>query len=77
MKNHGKVLFQPFDQEELKVEPLTLKVNPAAQFRMQPCRFVREGILRPLKELLDQFVSQGVLVSDNSCDFALPLVIVN
>ena len=77
VKLHGNVLFQPFDQEGLRVEPLRLKVNPAAQFRMQPCRFVREGILRPLKELLDQFVSEGVLVSDNSCDFASPLVIVN
>ena len=33
--------------------------------------------MRPLKEMIDQFVSQGVLVSDNSCDFASPLVIVN
>ena len=43
---------------------------------MQPCRFVREGTLRQLKELLDQFVSEGVLIPDNSCDFASPLVIV-
>ena len=40
---------------------------------MQPCRFVREGTQRPLKELLDQFVSEGVLIPDN---FAGPLVIV-
>ena len=33
--------------------------------------------MRPLRELLDQFVSDGVLVQDNSCDFASPLVIVN
>ena len=44
---------------------------------MQPCRFLREGILCPLKELLDQFISERVLVSDNSCDFASPLAIVN
>ena len=69
--------FSLLTLERLRVEPLKLKVNPAAQFRMQPCRFVREGILHPLKELLDQFVSEGVLVSDNSCDFASPLVIVN
>jgi len=43
---------------------------------MQTCLFVREGTLRPLKELLDQFVFEGVLVSDNTCDFASPLVIV-
>ena len=49
------MLLQPFDQEGLRVEPLNLKVDSAAQFRMHPCRFVREGILRPLKELLDQF----------------------
>ena len=59
------------------MEPLNLKVNPAAQFRMQPFRFVLDEILRPLKVLSDQFVSEGVLVSDNSCDFASPLVIVN
>ena len=43
---------------------------------MQPCRFVREGTLRPLKELLDQFVFEGVLIPDNSCDFSSPFVIV-
>jgi len=70
--------FRPLDQEEgQRVEPLKLKVNPADQFQMQPCWLVRERILCPLKELLDQFVSEGVFVSDNSCDFASPLVIVN
>ena len=33
--------------------------------------------MRPRKEMIDQFVSEGVLVSGNSCDFASPLVIVN
>ena len=33
--------------------------------------------MRQLKEIIDQFVSEGVLVSNNSCDFASPLVIVN
>ena len=32
--------------------------------------------MRPLKDLLDQFVSEGVLIQDNNCDFASPLVIV-
>ena len=59
------------------MEPLKSKVNPAAQFRMQPSRFVRERILRPLKEMLNQFVSEGVLASDNSCNFDSPLLIVN
>ena len=77
VRYHGNVLFQPFDHEGLRVQPLKLKVNPLATFRMQPCRFVREGIMRPLKEMIDQFVSEGFLVSDNSCDFATPLVIVN
>ena len=77
VRYHGSVLFQPFDYEGLRVQPLKLKVNPLATFRMQPCRFVREGIMRPLKEMIDQFVSEGVLVSNNSCDFASPLVIVN
>ena len=33
--------------------------------------------MRPLKDLLDQFVSKGVLNQDNNFDFASPLVIVN
>ena len=77
VRYHGSVLFQPFDYEGLRVQPLKLRVNPLATFWMQPCRFVREGIMRPLKEMIDQFVSEGVLVPDNSCDFASPLVIVN
>ena len=73
VREHGRTLFQPFDKEGLRVEPLKLKVKSSASFRMQPCRFVREGTLRQLKELLDQFVSEGVLIPDN---FAGPLVIV-
>ena len=42
-----------------------------------PCQFVRGGTIRQLKELLDQFVSEGVLVSNNTCDFASPLVIIH
>jgi len=70
-------LFQQFDKEGLRVSPLKLKVHASASFRMQPCRFIRDGILTPLKTILDQFVSEGVLISDSSCDFASPLVIVN
>ena len=33
--------------------------------------------MRPLKEMIDQFGSEGVLGTDNSCDFACPLIIVN
>jgi len=44
----GRTLFQPSDQEGLKVvNPLKLKVKPSATFRMQPCRFVREDTLQP------------------------------
>ena len=39
--------------------------------------YIRDGILKPLKILLDQFVAEGVLISDSSCDFVVPLVIVN
>ena len=44
---------------------------------MQPCRFIQDGILKPLKTMLDQFVSEGVFISDSSCDSASPLVIIN
>ena len=42
---------------------------------MQPCRFVREEIMRPLKDLLGQLVSEGVLIQDNNCDFASQMVV--
>ena len=74
-RRHGLILFQPFDQEGLRVESLNLEVDTLAQFRMQPCRFLRSNILRPLKVLIDQFVSEGVLVSDISCTHASPFVI--
>jgi hypothetical protein len=70
VRRHGQILFQPFDQEGLRVESLHLEVDPMAQFRMQPCRFIRSDILAPLKALIDQFVSEGVLVSDISCTHA-------
>jgi hypothetical protein len=49
VKNHGSILFQPFDSEGLRVNPLKLHVQPTASFRMQPCRFVKYSILGPLK----------------------------
>ena len=48
-----------------------------AQFRLQPCRFIRSDVLGSLKALIDQFVSKGVLISDISCTHASPLVIVH
>ena len=68
VREHGRTVFQPFGQEGLRVKSLNLKVKPSATFKMQFCRFVHEGTLR-LKELLNQFVSDGVLVYDNPCDF--------
>jgi hypothetical protein len=38
---------------------------------------VRTGILQPLREFIDQFVAEGVLIPDNSCEFASPLVVVH
>ena len=70
-------MFKPFDKEGLRVSPLKLKVHTSASFRVQPCRFIRDRILTPLKTMLDQFVSDGVLISDSFCDCASPLVIVN
>ena len=58
------------------MSPLKLKVHPSASFRIQPRRFVRDGVLKPLKTMLDQFLSEGVLIPESSCDFANPLVIV-
>jgi hypothetical protein len=37
------------DTEGLRVDPLVFKVKAAATFTMQPRRFVRKGILEPLK----------------------------
>ena len=72
VRRHGQILFQPFDQEGLRVESLHLGVDPLAQFRMQPCRFIKSDILGPLKALIDQFVSEGVLVLDISCTTRVP-----
>jgi hypothetical protein len=77
VKQHGAILFQPFDLEGLRVDPLKLQVRPSATFRMQPGRFVRAGILNPLKDLIDQFVAEGVLIPDSSCEYASPLVVVH
>ena len=44
---------------------------------MQPCRFIRDGFLKSLTILFDQFVAEGVSISDISWDFASPLIIVN
>ena len=77
VRRHGLILFQPFDQEGLRVESVHLEVDTLAQFRMQPCRFLRSNISHPLKALIDQFVSEGVLVSDIFCTHASPLVIVH
>ena len=53
-----------------------MEVDPLAQFRMQPCRFIRSDILGPLKALIDQFVSESVLIPYISCTHTSPLVIV-
>jgi hypothetical protein len=53
VRTHGEVPFQSFHQEGLRVDPMNLHVQPDAKFRMQPCRFVREGILQPLRDLIN------------------------
>jgi hypothetical protein len=73
---HGEVLFQPFDQEGMRCTPMDIELKEEVSLRMQPCRFVRSPVLEQLRELIDQFESQGVLVRDASCEFASPLVIV-
>ena len=69
MERHGQVLFQPFDQEGLRVDSLHLEVDPNATFRMHPCRFIKSDILGPLKVMIDH--------PDISCSHASPLVIVH
>ena len=71
---HGQVLFRPFDQEGLRVHCLDLVVDMDATFT---CLFVRINNLVPLKALVDQFVSEGVLVPDISWSYVSPLVIVH
>ena len=77
VEKHGQVLFQPFDQEELRVDSQHPENDPNATFRMQPCWFIRSNILGSLKVMIDQFVSEGVLIPDISCSHASPLVIVH
>ena len=40
VRRHGQIFPQPFNQEGLRVESLHLEVDPLAQFRLQPCRFI-------------------------------------
>ena len=72
MERHGQVLFRPFDQEGLKMVSLHLEVDPNATFMMKPCRFIRSDILGPFKVMIDQFVSDGVLIPNISFIHASP-----
>jgi hypothetical protein len=76
VRTHGEHLFKPFDREGLRVAPLNLRVRDQATFKMQPCRFVRPSLLEELKKLIDKFVADGVMVKDDDCPFASPLVVV-
>jgi len=76
VQRHVEVLFQSFGKDGSKVDPLVLSMHPNSHFNMQLCRFVRKDILISLRELNDQFVSEGVLVPDSSCSHASLLVIV-
>ena len=73
VERHGQVLFQPFDQKGFRVDSLHLEIDPIATFRLHPCRFIRRDIMGPLKVLMDQFVSERVLIPDISCSHASPL----
>jgi hypothetical protein len=55
------------------VDPMKLYVQPNKKFRMQPCRFVRGGILQTPRDLIDQVVAEGVMVEDNDVDLQVPL----
>ena len=44
--------------------------------RSSECSFISSDSLGPLKTLIDQHVSEGVLIPDISCTYASPLVIV-
>ena len=44
---------------------------------MQPYWFIRSDILGPLEVMIDQLVSEGVLITDISCSHASLLVIVH
>lgn len=50
---------------------------PQVSFRMQPCSFITSDILGQMKTLIDQFVSEGVLISDTSYSHASPQVIIH
>jgi hypothetical protein len=69
--------FSALRQRGIKVDPLKLQVQPKATFWMQPCRFVRDNILSPLKALIDHFVAENVFIADHNCAFASLLVVVH
>jgi len=47
VQKHGQVIFQPFDQEGLRVDSLHLVIDANVTFRMPPCWFIRSDILVP------------------------------
>ena len=65
--------FSVFLPNSFPAKSLHLEVDQQAQFRMQPYHFIRSDFLGPLKTLIDQFVSEGVLILDISCTHASPL----
>jgi len=67
VRRRKHVIFQPFDQEGLRVDSLHLAVDPNATFRLR---------LLSLKAMTDQFVSEGVLIPNISCSHSSLLNIV-
>jgi len=64
-----------YSNHSIRMDSLNLEIDSNATFRMKLSRFIMSDILGPLKVMIDQFVSEGVLVPDISCSHASPLVI--
>jgi hypothetical protein len=76
VQKHSSVLFAPFDEEGLRVEPLDLDLQPNAVLKMQPARMTAGPLMDKVKSELDRLESWGVIEKIDDAEMASPLVIV-
>ncbi|NJO65355.1 MAG: hypothetical protein HC836_46865 [Richelia sp. RM2_1_2] len=73
---HANVLFNKFDSEGLKVDPMDIEIQPNCQLKMQPSRFIKNDLMSKVKSELDKLEEWGVISKIDDAETASPLVIV-
>ena len=73
---YSTVLFDKFDKEGLRVDPMDIELKPNAQIKMQPSRFIKNELMDQVKQELDRLETWGVISKIDEAETASPLVIV-